>query len=508
MPLSQSSLSSYRASVAVREGMELFDLAPVPLWLEDYSGVRKLFDAWRGAGVTSIRDHLDGDPSLVAAAAREIRLVAVNPATLELFEADSFDYLAASLDRVFSGDMLDSHKEELVQLWEGQQGFTSLAVNYTLGGRRLDIQLRASILPGHRDDWSRLLVSTEDVTVREQSRRRLVDSESFARGLFEHSPISLWVEDFSHVKHLIDDARMRGIVNFRTFVNVHPEFVSRCMSEIRVIDVNRHTLELFKAKDKPTLLARLSDVFRDDMEQHFKEQLIDLWEGRLFQTREVVNYSLENEELHVHMQFSVFPGREADWSLVQVALTDITARKKAEAYLEFLGKHDILTKLYNRSFFVDELNRLERKGPEPVTVVVADLNGLKDVNDTLGHAAGDSLLRRAGEVLNEAVKKPCHVARIGGDEFAILMPASDMAEGEQMLATIEELIEVNNQFYAGPELVFALGVATAERGEKLEAAVKRADAAMYEAKRRYYDDADRDRRRRSRTKTAAEPDGV
>ena len=71
------------------------------------------------------------------------------------------------------------------------------------------------------------------------------------------------------------------------------------------------------------------------------------------------------------LQFSVLPGFEDDWSLVQVALTDITARKKAEAYLEFLGKPDVLTKLYNRSFYVDELNRLERKGPFPVTIIMS-----------------------------------------------------------------------------------------------------------------------------------------
>src|SRR4029077_12038351 len=95
--------------------------------------------------------------------------------------------------------------------------------------------------------------------------------------------------------------------------------------------------------------------------------------------------------------FRSCPAHEHDWSLVQVALTDITARKKAEAYLEYLGQHDVLTKLYNRSFYVDELNRPERKGPFPVTIIVADLNGLKAANDQWGHAAGDALLRRAGE---------------------------------------------------------------------------------------------------------------
>ena len=99
------------------------------------------------------------------------------------------------------------------------------------------------------------------------------------------------------------------------------------------------------------------------MRPHFREQLIDLWQGKLFQQREVVNYSLTGDELHLHLQFSVLPGHERDWSLVQIALTDITARKKAEAYLEFLGKHDVLTKLYNRSFYVDEMNRLERSAP-------------------------------------------------------------------------------------------------------------------------------------------------
>ncbi|MCP3056965.1 sensor domain-containing diguanylate cyclase, partial [Aurantimonas marianensis] len=239
---------------------------------------------------------------------------------------------------------------------------------------------------------------------------------------------------------------------------------------------------------------RLDEVFRDGMEQYFREQLIDLWNGKLFQQREVVNYALDGEELHVHMQFSVFPGREADWSLVQVALTDITARKKAEAYLEYLGKHDVLTKLYNRSFFVDELNRLERKGPGPVSVVVVDLNGLKSINDSLGHAAGDALLRRAGEVLNEAVAKPCHAARIGGDEFIVLMPASSEAEGREMMIAIQDLVEVNNQFYSGTALSFSLGMATAMPSERLEDTIKRADARMYESKRLHYLEAGLDRR--------------
>jgi diguanylate cyclase (GGDEF)-like protein len=469
-----------------RDDSEMFELAPVSLWLEDFSAVRSLFESWRAEGVTDLRAHFSEDPDRVAQCAHSIRVIKVNQKTLSQFEAENFAMLTDNLAAVFRDDMLKTHLEELCQLWEGRLHFTSQTVNYTLGGRRLDVLLKGAVLPGHEGNWDRVLVSVEDITELENARQRVALAEQYVRGLFEHSPVSLWVEDFSAVKRLLDGARAAGIADFRVFTDVHPEFVERCMQEIHVLDVNQHTLDMFAARDKQTLLNRLRDVFRDDMRPHFREQLIDLWEGKLFQQREVLNYSLDGNEVHVHLQFSVLPGHERDWDIVLVALTDITARKKAEAYLEYLGKHDVLTQLRNRSFYVDEMNRLERKGPYPVTVVIADLNGLKRVNDQLGHAAGDTLLRRAGEVLAKAIETPFHAARIGGDEFAILMPGTDERGGAAMIETIRQLVELNNQFYPGAPLSFSMGTATCERSERLESAVRRADLLMYEEKRTQY----------------------
>ncbi|SAK59793.1 sensor domain-containing diguanylate cyclase [Caballeronia ptereochthonis] len=479
-----------RASVPEGDA-DMFDLAPVSLWLEDFSAVREQFADWRAAGVTDLRAFLAEHPGRIAECSSRIRVVKVNQRTLSLFNAKDVDHLVQNLDRVFRDDMLTTHVDELDQLWSGKLRFVSQTVNYTLDGKRLDVLLKAVVLPGHEDTWSRVLVTIEDITELEAMRRTAAASELYARGLFEHSPVSLWVEDFSSVKALLDDVRERGIVDFRTFTNVHPEFVERCMQEIHVLDVNQHTLRMFAAPDKTTLLSRLPDIFRDDMQQHFQEQLIDLWEGKLFHQREVLNYSLEGNEVHVHLQFSVFPGHEARWDLVLVALTDISARKKAEAYLEFLGKHDVLTKLKNRSFYIDEINRLERKGPFPVTAIAVDVNGLKAVNDQLGHAAGDALLRRAGEVLAKAVEKPFQAARIGGDEFVVLLPGTDERGGEAVMDGIRQLLEVNNQFYSGMPLSFAMGAATASDGERLEAMLQRADAVMYTEKRAHYEASQR-----------------
>ncbi|MES5097803.1 sensor domain-containing diguanylate cyclase [Agrobacterium sp. BA1120] len=465
---------------------DIFNLAPVAMWIEDFSGVKRQFDIWRQQGVNDIRSFLREDLSRVQACSQKIRVLKVNDKTLELFAARDFDHLLANLHRVFRDDMLESHINELEALWEGKPRFSSHAVNYALNGERLDIQLRGAVIPGHEATLERILITTEDVTEREEARRLEQSNRRYAEGMFEHSPVSLWVEDFSHIKRLIDDIKNRGIVDFRVFMDVHPEFVRQCMSEIRVIEVNKATLDLFCAPDEKTLLHRLGDVFRDEMDKPFKEQLIDLWNGNLFHQREVVNYALDGSERHVLLQFSVFPGHEQDWSLVQVALTDITARKKAEAYLEYLGKHDVLTKLYNRAFYTDELNRLERNSLRPVSAIIIDLNGLKIANDTLGHDAGDKLLRRLGEVLNGVVASPNHAARIGGDEFAILMPGADKNAATTMVDTIYELLKINNQFYSTSPLGISIGVATSEQGETLEAMVRRADISMYDQKKAHY----------------------
>jgi diguanylate cyclase (GGDEF)-like protein len=473
----------------------MFELAPVSLWLEDFSGLAALFDRWRAEGVTDLRGFLNEDRQRIAMCTRELKVLRVNQRTLELFGAPDQASLVAQLDKVFRDDMLEHHVEELVQLWNGSRSYASQTVNYTLDGRRLDVSLQVRVLPGHEQRWDRVLLSLEDVSAREQARQALERSQRYAQGLFDHSPVSLWVEDFSAVKRLIDEVRGQGIEDFRVFTDVHPEFVDRCMAEIRVIDVNRQTLTMFRAPDKPTLLKRLSDIFRDEMRRPFTEQLIELWNGKLQQHRETVNYALDGEPLHVHLQFAVLPGHEQDWALVQVSLTDITARKRAEGYLEFLGKHDALTKLRNRSFFDDELNRLERKQVHPVALMVIDLNGLKQVNDERGHRAGDALLRRMGEVLGKAVMPPATAARIGGDEFAVILPGGDEAAAETMLATLCELAELNNQFHSGDPLSFSVGLATAQPGERLEAALHRADAQMYLQKKSFHAIAERDRRK-------------
>ncbi len=383
--------------------------------------------------------------------------------------------------------MFHSHILELVSLWEGKTEFSSTTINYTISGKPLDIKLRGVILPGSEHTFKQILLTTEDITDYQNASRLEEKNRRLAEARFIYSPTSLWVEDFSRVKMRMDQLRHIGIEDFRTFLDVHADFVHQCVEDILLLDVNQATLDLFKAPDKDTLFKNLNKVFAKEMHQTFREQLIELWNGKIHHQREAINYALDGSMRNVLLQFTVFPGYEEDWGLVQVALTDITARKKAESYLEYLGKHDVLTKLFNRSFYTEELNRLERGIVRPVSAIFIDMNGLKEINDTRGHDVGDDLLRRMGNILSRTVSHSNYTAsRIGGDEFVVLMPGADAQTLDSIMMSIEELLNIDNQYYSSHPIRIAMGHATTFEGENVECMLKRADQVMYQKKKDYY----------------------
>ena len=122
-----------------------------------------------------------------------------------------------------------------------------------------------------------------------------------------------------------------------------------------------------------------------------------------------------------------------------VTFMDITRRKKEESELIYLSYHDYLTGFRNRRFFEEELIRIDSAANLPLSVLMCDINGLKLINDSFGHDYGDKLLIKAAETIKKACRADDIIARIGGDEFAVLMPNTNAEEALQTANKIERL---------------------------------------------------------------------
>jgi diguanylate cyclase (GGDEF)-like protein len=288
------------------------------------------------------------------------------------------------------------------------------------------------------------------------------------------------------VKKFFDVLQAEGITDLEGYLNDHPEEVDQCMRRIQVTRVNRETLKMFGAASEEELLGGLDRIFRDEMLSHFRAQLLALWIGELKWSGESVNYRLDGELLNIRLRWRVLPNHVTGWECVMISIENITVLKQAEEYLRYLGTHDVMTELYNRSFFEETLLQLEINRQDPIAMIVMDLNNLKPANDRYGHQAGDKLIRRTAEVLRACADEGHITARIGGDEFVVIMPGAGLLEAGERIERIQSLVVMNNRFYGEPELSLSLGAAVSEPGLSLEKVISLADDEMYKNKGLYH----------------------
>jgi len=166
---------------------------------------------------------------------------------------------------------------------------------------------------------------------------------------------------------------------------------------------------------------------------------------------------------------------------IQVLINDITRRKIAEEKLRYVRFHDNLTGLYNRSYFDEEIERLDVDRQLPLSFIVGDVNGLKIINDTYGTKEGDRVLKVIAIVSRECCRKEDIISRWGEDEFSILLPRTSAEEAGKILDRIKTACE--NQKKTEARFDFAVGKATkVNREQDIKDIVREARDEMYKNK--------------------------
>jgi diguanylate cyclase (GGDEF)-like protein/PAS domain S-box-containing protein len=223
--------------------------------------------------------------------------------------------------------------------------------------------------------------------------------------------------------------------------------------------------------------GKLKDVLKLlDPKTREEVQVLDLKE----KSEKILIGSHEKECITL-CQVTSIPKRNKGKMGYVVSISDISQEKKLKKDIHYLTFHDQLTTIHNRTYFEEEINKYNESEYLPVSIIMSDLNGLKLTNDVFGHQAGDELIKKAAQVLKKSCRASDLLARIGGDEFIIVLPNTDKKIAEKIATRIMKFCSEENAVFG--KLNMAMGTATKDNSEQdIFYAINEADKSMYSNK--------------------------
>lgn len=310
-----------------------------------------------------------------------------------------------------------------------------------------------SRLEDHLGAWVGTVLILHDISARRASEDALRASESMYRALVEMSPDAVIVTDATGVVTMVN-SRAHELTGMR-----------RPQDGVR----GRNALEFVAPGDRERLAERIRSAGAM---------------GTVVRAEEYELIATDGERVPVELSISIVPGADGERRIMTV-VRDIRERRRAEEQIRYLAYHDALTGAATRAVLMERLaaaiDRAPRGGASGVGVIYIDLDGFKAVNDLHGHDAGDALLRSLADELRSVIRPADTLARVGGDEFVLLVPGASAREVESIAAGA---LAAARRARGDAAVSASVGVAMAPRdGDDPAAVLKQADAAMYFAKR-------------------------
>ncbi|MDU7966773.1 MAG: diguanylate cyclase [Paeniclostridium sordellii] len=265
-----------------------------------------------------------------------------------------------------------------------------------------------------------------------------------------------------------------------TIINTIPDIIFYKDKQSRYLGGNKAFFEGFFGKKKSEVIGKNDFELHQDKEvaKAFIERDQEILKNKEDKYTEINILNKDDKILYLESVKTPLINEKGEaWGIVGVA-RDMTKRKELEDMLTQMSYTDKLTGLYNRAYFEEQINKLDDNEYYPLTLIMGDLNGLKAVNDNLGHLEGDKLLVEIAKVLKGSCRKEDLVFRWGGDEFIILLPDSDYKLGKEICNRIQ--LNCKNTDKTPIPLSISLGVSTKVNKQKdIDEILKEAEDMMY-----------------------------
>ncbi len=326
-----------------------------------------------------------------------------------------------------------------------------------------------------------------------QAAAALRAGEARFRSLYDHAPVALWEQDWSGVHAALAELELSGVDDLGRYLQANASQLHRLASLVRIVDVNAAALAQVGAAPGRKDLSQLSLAQNFDLAAmpSFALALTALAQGQHFFACEGSYTRLDGTARLNELTLLVMPGHTHSLDFVIVSTLDVTERRRMNDELRLLATTDFLTGLPNRRAFMrrleDEHARLQRDPGACAAVLLLDIDHFKHINDEHGHAAGDAVLRQLGGLLRDGQRKIDMLGRIGGEEFALLLPGT----GPDAAAVYAERLRLRVAEAAmllddGLRLTVTISIGIAALGgadSGGDVGLRRADQALYCAKR-------------------------
>ena len=324
-----------------------------------------------------------------------------------------------------------------------------------------------------------------------QAAQAVRAGEARFRRLYDHAPVALWQQDWSALYAALAELTASGVDDMGRYLDANPSQVARLAALVRIVDLNAAARRQVGAGPHGLADITLAQNFEAAAMPAFAQALAALARGEHFFVGEGSFRRLDGVVRHNELTLMVMPGHTDSLDFVIVSTVDTTEKRRMHDELRLLATTDFLTGLANRREFMhrlaDEEARLRRDIGACTAVLQLDVDHFKRINDEHGHAAGDAVLRQLGVLMLDGQRKIDMVGRMGGEEFAMLLPGTTLPAAAVFAERLRQRVAQSPLQLGGDvRLHVTVSIGISVMGGKLpggDAALIRADQALYRAKR-------------------------